>query len=63
MVLAYSGGSAPRTKALDHSKVAPSHKPSLKPAPAMPTKRPMVGNDAAFNKKYGNKSHNNGYTN
>jgi hypothetical protein len=65
MVLAYSGGSAPRTKALDHSKVAPSHKPSLKPssAPAMPTKRPMVGNDAAFNKKYGSKSWNNGYTN
>jgi len=65
MVLAYSGGGAPRTKALDHSKVAPSHKPSLKPspAPAMPTKRPMVGNDAAFNKKYGSKSWNNGYTN
>jgi hypothetical protein len=54
---------APRTKALDHSKVAPSHKPSAKPSPAMPTKRPMVGNDKAFNKMYGSKSHNNGYTN
>ena len=30
--------------------------------PAEP-KRPMVGNDKAFNKKYGNKSWNNGYTN
>ena len=54
---------APRTKALDHSKVAPIHKPSAKPNPAMPTKRPMVGNDKAFNKMYGSKSHNNGYTN
>jgi hypothetical protein len=26
-------------------------------------KRPMVGNDKAFAKKYGSKSHNNGYTN
>ena len=63
MVLAYSGGSAPRTKALDHSKVAPTHKPSLKPDPMATAKRPMVGNDAAFNKKYGSKSWNNGYTN
>lgn len=63
MVLAYSGGGAPRTKALDHSKVAPTNKPSLKPDPMATAKRPMVGNDAAFNKKYGNKSWNNGYTN
>jgi hypothetical protein len=54
---------APRTKALDHSKVAPIHKPSGKPAPIMPTKRPMVGNDAVMNKKYGSSSYNNGYTN
>ena len=33
-------------------------------AKATPTpKRPMVGNDKEFNKKYGNKSWNNGYTN
>jgi hypothetical protein len=43
--------------------MAPTHKPSGKPAPAMPTKRPMVGNDAANKKKYGSASHNNGYTN
>ena len=54
---------ATRTKALDHSKVAPIHKPSAKPSPIMPTKRPMVGNDKEFNKMYGSKSHNNGYTN
>lgn len=58
----YSGNSAPRTNALDHSKMAPTHRPSGKPSP-MPTKRPMVGNDAANKKKYGPSSHNNGYTN
>ena len=63
MVLAYSGGGTPRTKATDHSKVASTHKPSLKPDPMATAKRPMVGNDAAFNKKYGSKSWNNGYTN
>ena len=63
MASGYSGSSAPRTNALDHSKMAPTHKPSLKPAPAMPTKRPMAGNDAAFNRKYGSASHNNGMTN
>jgi len=63
MASGYSGNSAPRTNALDHSKMAPTHKPSGKPAPAMPTKRPMVGNDAANKKKYGSASHNNGYTN
>ena len=31
--------------------------------PTMPPKRPMVGDDKAFNKKYGSKSWNNGYTN
>jgi hypothetical protein len=34
-------------------------KPKATPTP----KRPMVGNDKEFNKKYGNKSWNNGYTN
>ena len=63
MASGYSGNSAPRTNALDHSKMAPTHKPSGKPAPIMPTKRPIVGNDAAMNKKYGSASHNNGYTN
>mgnify|MGYP000983664494 CR=1 FL=1 len=63
MALGYSGSSAPRTKALDHSKVAPTHKPSGKPSPIMPTKRPMAGNDAAFNRKYGSASNNNGMTN
>ena len=29
----------------------------------MPEKRPMVGNDKEMNKKYGSRSHNNGYTN
>jgi hypothetical protein len=54
---------APRTKALDHSKVAAIHKPSAKPGPIMPEKRPMVGTDVSANKKYGTMSHNNGYTN
>jgi len=38
----YSGNSAPRTKALDHSKVASTHKPSGKPSPIMPVKKPLV---------------------
>ena len=42
MVLAYSGGGAPRTKALDHSKVAPSHKPSLKPSPTTLSRTEIV---------------------
>ena len=63
MASGYSGNSAPRTNALDHSKMAPTHKPSGKPAPIMPTKRPMAGNDAANRKKYGSASHNNGMTN
>ena len=29
----------------------------------IPASRPMVGNDKEFNKKYGSKSWNNGYTN
>jgi hypothetical protein len=62
---------ATRKAAKDHSNVAPIHKPASKPKhtggvpkpPAMPTKRPMVGNDKAMNTKYGSASHNNGYTN
>ena len=61
--MATSKVGTPRTEALDYSKVAPTHKPSLKPDPMATAKRPMVGNDAAFNKKYGSKSWNNGYTN
>lgn len=42
---------------------APPKKTPMPKKPAMPTKRPMVGNDKEFNKKYGSKSWNNGYTN
>ena len=42
-------------------KATPSAKP--KPTPTPTPKRPMVGNDKEFNKKYGDKSWNNGYTN
>jgi hypothetical protein len=46
------------TPAVRKSPMAqPSAKPSSTP------KRPMVGNDKDFNKKYGSKSWNNGYTN
>ena len=64
MASGYSGSSAPRTNALDHSKMAPTHKPSGKQAPAMPTgKKSPAGSDAYAKKKYGSASHNNGMTN
>jgi hypothetical protein len=60
----YSGNSAPRTKAQDHSKVAHTHKPSGKPSPIMPTgQKSPAGSDAYSKKKYGPSSHNNGMTN
>ena len=44
MVLAYSGGNTPRTKATDHSKVASTHKPSLKPSPMASSRTEIVKN-------------------
>ena len=42
MVLEYSGGGTPRTKATDHSKITPTHKPSLKPGPMAPSRTEIV---------------------
>ena len=64
MASGYSGSSAPRTNALDHSKVAPIHKPSKKSDPIMPTgQKSPAGSDAYAKKKYGISAHNNGMTN
>ena len=41
-MLAYSGGGTPRTKATDHSKVAPIHKPSGKPSPMASSRTEIV---------------------
>jgi len=45
------------------SGAQPAATPKATPLPPQGAKRPMVGNDKAFAKKYGNKSWNNGYTN
>lgn len=41
----------------------PKATPTATPKKPVEPKRPMVGNDKDFNKKYGDKSWNNGYTN